>query len=86
MKNVSSFQIAKVQPHIFTFHWLTHDNILLMGDLNMALDNPSFNELIEDHELSTLISEATCFKNINPTFVENFLTSKKNSFYEYSNI
>ena len=66
---------AKVQPlsditftseikNILTFYWSTHDNILLMGDLNMTLDNPNFNELIEDHELSALISEPTCFKKI----------------------
>ena len=51
-----------------------------MGDLNMTLDNPNFNELIEDHELSALISEPTCFKNINPTCIESFLTSKKTRF------
>ena len=91
MKNVNNFQIAKVQPlsditftseikNILTFYWSTHDNILLMGDLNMTLDNPNFNELIEDHELSALISEPTCFKNINPTCTESFLTSKKTRF------
>ena len=36
-----------------------------MGDFNMALDNPNFNELVEDHELSALISEPRCFKSIN---------------------
>ena len=43
----------------------------------MTLDNPNFNELIEDHELPALISESTCFKSINPTWNDNFLTSKK---------
>ena len=88
MKNVNNFQIAKVQllsditftseiKNIFTFYWSTHDNILLMGDLNMTLDNPNFNELIENHELSALISEPTCFKDLDPTCIENFITSKK---------
>ena len=88
MKNVNNFQIAKVQllsditftseiKNIFTFYWSTHDNILLMGDLNMTLDNPNFNELIENHELSALISEPTCFKDLDPTCTENFITSKK---------
>ena len=83
MKNMNNFQITKVQSlsditftseikNILTFYWSTHDNILLMGDLNMTLHNPNFNELIEDHELSTLISEPTCFKNINPTCIEKF--------------
>ena len=91
MKNVNDFQIAKVQPlsditftadikNILTFYWSTHDNILLIVDLNMTLDNPNFNELIEDHEPSTLISEPTCFKYINPTCIESFLKSKKTRF------
>ena len=52
-----------------------------MGDLNMTLDNPNFNELIEDYELSVLITEPTCFKSIiNLTYKDNFLTSKKARF------
>ena len=46
----------------------------------MTLGNPNFNELIEDHELSALISEPTCFKSINTTCIDNFLTSKKTRF------
>ena len=46
----------------------------------MNLDDPNFNELIEEHELSTLISETTCFKSINPTCIDNFLTSRKTCF------
>ena len=56
---------------------ISHELILLMSDFKMILDNPNFNELIKDHELSALISEPTCFKSINPTYVDNFLTSKK---------
>ena len=51
-----------------------------MSDFNMTLDNPNFNELIEDHELSALISDRTCFKTINPSRIDNFLTSKKPRF------
>ena len=39
-----------------------------------------FNELIENHELSTLISEPKCFKDIHPTCIETFLKSKKTCF------
>ena len=46
----------------------------------MTLDNLNFNEFIKDHGLSALISEATCFKSINPTCIDNFLTSKKTRF------
>ena len=75
--------------NILSFYRSTHDNILLISHFKMTLDNPNFNELIEDHELSALISEPTCFKSIksiNPTCIDNFLTSNKNLFFEYSNI
>ena len=51
-----------------------------MGDFNMASNNPKLSELIDDHELFTLISEPTCFKSINPTCIDNFLTNKKTRF------
>ena len=94
---MTNFQIVKVQPlsditftseikNILTFYWSAQENILLLGDLNMIFDNPNFNELIEDHEFSALISEPTCFKNINPTCIESFLTSKKTRFMNTLNI
>ena len=51
-----------------------------MGDFNMTPNNPKLSELIADHELCTLISEPTCFKSINPTCIDNFLTNKKTRF------
>ena len=51
-----------------------------MGDFNMTPNNPKLSELIADHELSTLISETTCFESINPTCNNNFLTNKKTRF------
>ena len=51
-----------------------------MGDFNMTPNNPKLSELIADHELCTLISKPTCFKSINPTCIDNFLTNKKTCF------
>ena len=48
-----------------------------MGDFNMTPNNAKLSELIADHELCTLISKPTCFKSINPTCIDNFLTNKK---------
>ena len=48
-----------------------------MGDFNMTPNNPKLGELIADHELCTLISEPTCFKIVNPTCIDNFVTNKK---------
>ena len=63
--------------NIQTFYRSIHNNILLMSDFNMVPNNPKLSQLIADHELCTLISEPTCFKSINPTCIDNFLTNKK---------
>ena len=46
----------------------------------MTPKNPKLNKFLEDHELYNLISEPTCFKSINPTCFDNFLTNKKTRF------
>ena len=51
-----------------------------MDDFNMTTNNPKLSELIAVHELCTLISEPTCFKSMNPTCTDNFLTNKKTRF------
>ena len=66
-------------------HWSSHDNILLMGDFNVAPVNPKLKEFIAYHELCSKRSEPTCFKSVNPTFTDNFLTNKK-LFYEIPDI
>ena len=57
-----------------------------MDDFNMTPKNPKLSDLIDNHELCTLISESTCFKSINRTCIDNFVTNKKNSFHENSDI
>ena len=78
--SLSDIAFTSEISNILTFYRSTHDNILLMGDFNMTPNNPKLSELIADHELCTLISEPTCFKSINPTCIDNFLTNKKTRF------
>ena len=81
--SLSDITFTSEIKNVLTFYWSTHDNILLTGDFNITLNNPNFNELIKDHELSNLISENKCFKSINHWQLSK---KEKNSFYEYSNI
>ena len=46
----------------------------------MTPNNPKLSELIDDHELCTLISKPKCFKSINSTCFDNFVTIKKTCF------
>ena len=77
--SLSDITFSEIQ-NILTLYWSTHEIMLLMGDSKRTLDNPNFNELIEDHELPVLISESTCFKSNNLTCIDNFLTRKKTRF------
>ena len=77
--SLSDITFSEIQ-NILTLYWSTHEIMLLMGDSKRTLDNPNFIELIEDHELPVLISESTCFKSINLTCIDNFLTRKKTRF------
>ena len=80
LPSLSNITFASEISNILTFYRSTHDNILLMGDFNTTPNNPKLIELIDDHELFTLISEPTCLKSINPTCIDNFLTNKKARF------
>ena len=51
-----------------------------MGDFNMTPINPKLSKFVADHENCSLISEPTCFKRINPTCIDNFLTNEKTRF------
>ena len=66
--------------NILTFYRSAHNNILLMGYFNTTPNNLKLSESIADHELCVLISEPTCFKSINPTCIDNFLTNRKTRF------
>ena len=78
--SLSDITFTSEISNILTFYRSTCDNILLIGDFNMTPNNPKLGELIDDHELCTLISEPICFKNINPTCIDNFVTNKKTRF------
>ena len=78
--SLSDIAFTSEISNILTFYRSTHDNILPMGDFNMIQNNPKFSELIDGHELCTLISQPTRFKSVNPTCIDNFLTNKKTCF------
>ena len=71
--------------NILMLHWSSYDNILLMGNFNVAPGSPKLKELITYHELCSKSLEPTCFKSINPAFTDNFLKNNK-SFYKKSDI
>ena len=63
--------------NILTFYRSTHDNILLMGAVNMTPNNPKLSELIADHELRALIPEPTSKTTNNIILSENNQTVRE---------
>ena len=40
-----------------------YDNILIIGDLNTEMSEPSLNEFCQTCNLESIVNEPTCFKN-----------------------
>ena len=40
-----------------------YDNILIIGDLNTEMSEPSLNELSQTYNLESIVNKPTCFKN-----------------------
>ena len=62
-------------------HYLTiHENIILIGDLNLCAENTHLEVTIENYNLNNLTSKATCYQSNNSTCIDLILTNKKNLF------
>ena len=60
---------------------ITYDNLLLLGDYNCEPSESCMNDFLGTYNLTNLVIEPTCFKNINkPTIIDLILTNKKSAF------
>ena len=63
-------------------HYLSkYDNYLLIGDFNSEINEDIMREFCDSYNLSNLIKEPTCFKNIhNPSAIDLMLTNRVRQF------
>ena len=55
-----------------------YDNILIIGDLNTEMSEPSLNEFCQTYNLESIVNKPTCFKNPkNPSCIDLVLTNKQ---------
>ena len=60
-----------------------YENILLVGDFNAQTTNQYLSSFLYRHELSSVVKENTCFKNVsNPSYIDLFLTNSALSFQD----
>ena len=58
-----------------------YDNILIIGDLNTEMSEPSLNEFCQTYNLESIVNKPTCFKNPkNPSCIYQMLTDKQQRF------
>ena len=99
LRNMKYVLVAGYNPHkdVITY-FLTHigntldkllgdyHNILILGDFNSTVTEPSMTDFCETYNLGNLIKEPTCYKNVNnPSSIDVLLTNRENSFRNYNN-
>ena len=58
-----------------------YENVILLGDLNVEVEEKNLSNFMSVHNLKTLIKQKTCFKNPeNPTCIDVILTNSPRSF------
>ena len=58
-----------------------YHNILIIGDLNTEISEPSLNEFCQTYNLESIVNKPTCFKNPkNPSCIDLMLTNKQERF------
>ena len=56
-------------------------NILIIGDLNTEISEPSLNDICQTNNLESIVNKPTCLKNPkNPSCIDLVLTNKQESF------
>ena len=57
-----------------------YENLLLIGDLNMSIENVHLNTLLQLFNLNALINSPTCYQSHIPTCIDHILTNQKSLF------
>ena len=58
-----------------------YDNILIIGDLNSEMREPSLDEFCQTYNLESIVNKPTCFKNPkNPSCIDLMLPNKQERF------
>ena len=80
-------ELSKKNKWLFRYSYNPHklnskyDNILIIGDLNTEMSEPSLNEFCQTYNLESIVNKPTCFKNPkNPSCIDLILTNKQERF------
>ena len=57
------------------FYSRTYDNVLTTGDFNLEENSPTMRNMMNDHNLSSLIQTPSCFKTTDGRCIDLILTN-----------
>ena len=67
--------------HYLDKQMTNYDNLLILGDFNSEMSEKKMSDFCETYDLCNLITDFTCYKNVNnPSSIDVILTNKKDSF------
>ena len=79
-KNNIQFQLENLTKSLALYS-LNYENLIIFGDFNVSIDNSYMAGFCDTYDLTSLISEPTCYKNPeNPTCIDLILTNHPLSF------
>ena len=79
-KNLIDSQLMQLGTCLDHYYQL-YDNIILLGDFNSEITEPSMKEFCEIFDLKNLVKDPTCFKSQEkPSCIDLILTNKNRSF------
>ena len=67
--------------NLLDYYCVTYDNLLIMGDFNMLASDMEVVNLINNHDLHSMIKVSTCFKSTSGRCIDLLLTNKKHNFF-----
>ena len=60
--------------------------MLFLGEFNLSFSNTHMKHFCDIIELNHLIKDSTCFKNSNPSYIDNFYDNQMMSFFNSSTV
>ena len=71
---------------VFNKYSKVYDNLIFMGDFNVAMNDKAMEDICSLNNLESLISKPTCYKNHeNPTCIDLILTNRP-GYFQHSNV
>ena len=74
---VNDLEFSNELTKILNYFSSKYENLIIIGDLNMSIENVHLNILLQLFNLNALINSPTCYQSHIPTCIDHILTNQK---------